>query len=65
MGIDWQSMEFWPPKKRRPGEEFLFYQPATSVGNRIALRARTVVDNAAPYPRETTWWARINPPEVP
>ncbi len=64
--IEWQMINTWPPKKRAPGEEFLFWQPATPEdGRRPGLKARVVVDNARPGPRETAAWARINPPPEP
>ena len=63
MTIEWQMMEFWPPKKRAPGEEFLFWQPEVIIApTRPTLRARSVVDSAPPGSRETVAWARINPP---
>lgn len=58
---DWQHMAFWPPKKRANGEEFLFWQPRLANG-RIVLGARAIVGTHPPGPRETTAWARIDPP---
>lgn len=63
MGLKWEGMEFFPPVLRRRGEYFIFWQAETRVGGKVALRARAVVDNAAPYPREAVAWARINPPD--
>lgn len=64
MTIDWQPLSTWPPKKRSPGEEFIFWQPAISTsGGRIQLPARATVSNGFPSGnRETSAWARIDPP---
>lgn len=60
---DWQQMAFWPPKKKANGEEFLFWQPWLANG-RIVLEARAVISTCPPGgPRETTAWARIDPPK--
>lgn len=64
--IEWQGIEFWPPKARRFGEEFLFWQP-TVPG---VAPARYVVASVLPssispaLTRTTTAWARLTPPLI-